>query len=144
VSTCVPVDRSHLTALNPDTRAPFSRAPSTSSSLAESSLATSRPTYTTQLRLSTLVDAFYLALSNESDAPVIDVRRIPLGDIDLGHEIRLDDRSGVVHHRRNRIPVRRMYSARVDSRQSDMTVTLYQGENAEEVLRFTSIFAPFP
>lgn len=61
-----------------------------------------------------------------------DFRRIPLGDIDLKNEIRLNSESGVVDLKGSRGSVRRMYSARVDGPTSDMTVALYQG-NAEEV-----------
>ncbi|KAJ6590578.1 hypothetical protein DFH09DRAFT_1139736 [Mycena vulgaris] len=64
-----------------------------------------------------------------------DFRRIPLGDIDLRREIRLSGASGVVHHRRVRASVRRMYSSRIDGRSSDMTVALYEGQNAEEEWR---------
>jgi hypothetical protein len=49
---------------------------------------------------------------------------IPLGDIDLQHEIRLNNRTGCV---------RRVYAARVKGRQSNMTVAMYQGHRAEEV-----------
>ncbi|KAJ7509113.1 hypothetical protein B0H11DRAFT_1363248 [Mycena galericulata] len=60
-----------------------------------------------------------------------DFRRIPLGDVDLRHEIRMDA-SGVVHWQGARACARKMYSARVEGKQSDMTVAVYQGENAEE------------
>ncbi|KAJ7472527.1 hypothetical protein FB451DRAFT_298393 [Mycena latifolia] len=60
-----------------------------------------------------------------------DFRMIPLGDLDLRNEICLD--SGVVYRRWNSMrSVRCMYSARIHGSKSPMTVTLYQGENAEE------------
>ncbi|KAJ7216938.1 hypothetical protein C8J57DRAFT_1598824 [Mycena rebaudengoi] len=64
-----------------------------------------------------------------------DFRRIPLGDIDLQREIRLDAQSGVVHRIGERGSVRRMHSAKIDGRSSNMTVALYQGDNAEEEWR---------
>ncbi|KAJ7509085.1 hypothetical protein B0H11DRAFT_2270607 [Mycena galericulata] len=60
-----------------------------------------------------------------------DFRRIPLGDVDLRHEIRIDT-SGVVHRKGAKASAKKMYSARIEGRQSDMTVAVYQGENAEE------------
>ncbi|KAJ7509108.1 hypothetical protein B0H11DRAFT_1963851 [Mycena galericulata] len=60
-----------------------------------------------------------------------DFKRIPLGDVDLRHEIRMDA-SGVVHREGARTSTKKMYSARIEGRQSDMTVAVYQGENAEE------------
>ncbi|KAJ7143691.1 hypothetical protein C8R44DRAFT_845892 [Mycena epipterygia] len=64
-----------------------------------------------------------------------DFRRIPLGDIDLRREIRLSSPLGVVHHRPVRGSVRRIYSGRIDGRNSDMTVALYQGQKAEKEWR---------
>jgi hypothetical protein len=54
---------------------------------------------------------------------------IPLGDIDLQHD------TGVVNSHRGgeRAWVRRVCSARVDGRQSNVTVAIYQGDGAEEV-----------
>lgn len=57
-----------------------------------------------------------------------DFRMIPLGDIDL--RICRDGKSGVVGRRGGQS---RMYSARLHGAESDRTVVLYQGENAEEV-----------
>ncbi|KAJ6496179.1 hypothetical protein C8R45DRAFT_985154 [Mycena sanguinolenta] len=65
----------------------------------------------------------------------LDFRRIPLGDVDLRREIRVSSASCVVHRRRVRAPARRMYSGRLDGRNSDMTVALYQGVNAEQEWR---------
>jgi hypothetical protein len=52
---------------------------------------------------------------------------IPLADIDLRHEI------GLTTRRPGRAGVRRTYAARVTGRKSKVTVTLYQGDGAEEV-----------
>jgi hypothetical protein len=56
-----------------------------------------------------------------------DFPKIPLGEIDLQREICLDTGRVV------RNPVRRIYSARVRGCQSNMTVAIYQGVNAEGV-----------
>jgi hypothetical protein len=61
----------------------------------------------------------------------VDFRMIPLGDIDLQHEIQVD--RGVLGRWRRRGCVRRVYSAKVEGRKSDFTVTMYQGNGAEEV-----------
>jgi hypothetical protein len=60
---------------------------------------------------------------------------IPLGDIDLQHEIRLNELEGlaVVGRRCERGSVRRVYSARIDGRNAPTTVAMYQGPGAEEV-----------
>ncbi|KAJ7127750.1 hypothetical protein C8R44DRAFT_873550 [Mycena epipterygia] len=60
-----------------------------------------------------------------------DFRTIPLGDVDLRNEIHLEH-SGVVNRQRGLRPARRVYTARIEGKQSDMTVAVYQGENAEE------------
>jgi hypothetical protein len=67
---------------------------------------------------------------NRWDDTAIDFRRIPLGDIDLRQEIRLEDRTGLVRRRSGR---RRMYSANIHGVTSEMTVYLYEGDNTEEV-----------
>ncbi|KAJ7111774.1 hypothetical protein C8R44DRAFT_985271 [Mycena epipterygia] len=71
------------------------------------------------------------------EAPTLpsDFRRIPIGDIDLQREIHLDAQTGVVERSRGRVCVRRMYSAKIEGRKSNMTVALYQGDNAEEEWR---------
>ncbi|KAJ6484698.1 hypothetical protein C8R45DRAFT_290416 [Mycena sanguinolenta] len=61
-----------------------------------------------------------------------DFRMIPLGDIDLQREIRLDVGLGVLDRRRERACIRRVYSAKVEGKTSEMTVTTYQGDTAEE------------
>lgn len=68
---------------------------------------------------------------------------IALGDIDLMHEIQLGE-FGVVTRWNGGGHVRRLYSAKVHDRQSEMTVALYQGENAEEVSSFSSKQCPRP
>ncbi|KAJ7927849.1 hypothetical protein B0H13DRAFT_1860897 [Mycena leptocephala] len=62
----------------------------------------------------------------------IDFRMIPLGDIDLQYEIRVNKDTGVVDRLPERQGVRRIYSARVDGRKSRVTVAMYQGESAKE------------
>jgi hypothetical protein len=62
---------------------------------------------------------------------MVDFRVIPLGDIDLQHEIRMD--AAIVERPRERRCIRRVYSAKLEGRSSGMTVALYQGNNAEEV-----------
>ncbi|KAJ7227978.1 hypothetical protein B0H12DRAFT_1148214 [Mycena haematopus] len=64
-----------------------------------------------------------------------DFRMIPMGDIDLRHEIRVDKRTGAVNYDRHQARVRRMYSARVQGRKSALTVAMYQGNGAEEEWR---------
>ncbi|KAJ7768282.1 hypothetical protein B0H16DRAFT_1882189 [Mycena metata] len=61
-----------------------------------------------------------------------DFRRIPLGDLDLRNEIRLDAGSGVVHFQTERICARLIYTALVEGKQSDMTVAVYRGAYAEK------------
>ncbi|KAJ7667207.1 hypothetical protein B0H17DRAFT_1089008 [Mycena rosella] len=60
------------------------------------------------------------------NAPTLppDFRMIPMGDIDLRKEIRLDPFTGMVDFRVGR--------GVIDGRQSNMTVAVYQGHNAEE------------
>jgi hypothetical protein len=62
-----------------------------------------------------------------------DFRMIPLGDIDLQHELRLNKGSAVVGRRHERASVRRVYSARIDGRNAPTTVAMYEGPGAEEV-----------
>ncbi|KAJ6512400.1 hypothetical protein C8R45DRAFT_321774 [Mycena sanguinolenta] len=57
-----------------------------------------------------------------------DFRVIPLGDIDLQREIQLHKRSGVAS-------LRRLHSARVEGKASDVTVAVYQGDRGEEEWR---------
>ncbi|KAJ6512470.1 hypothetical protein C8R45DRAFT_960506 [Mycena sanguinolenta] len=60
---------------------------------------------------------------------------IPLGDIDLQREIRLDVGRNVVDRRCERTTVRRVYAAKIEGRSSDMTVAMYEGHGAEEEWR---------
>ncbi|KAJ7907939.1 hypothetical protein B0H13DRAFT_2331917 [Mycena leptocephala] len=74
---------------------------------------------------------------NYTGAPAIpsDFRIIPLGDIDLQHEILLHQGSALLGRRRERASVRRVYSAIVDGRNALTTVAMYQGPGAEEEWR---------
>ncbi|KAJ7184974.1 hypothetical protein C8R46DRAFT_469093 [Mycena filopes] len=68
-----------------------------------------------------------------------DFRLIPLGDIDLqwevqAHEIRVDDEARVVALDPRRC-VRRVYSAKVQGPEADMTAVVYEGHGAEEEWR---------
>ncbi|KAF7337164.1 hypothetical protein MVEN_02154400 [Mycena venus] len=58
-----------------------------------------------------------------------DFRRIPLGDINLLHEIHVNYNSRIVN-RHIQVPVRRVHSAQVEGR--SITAVVYQGEGAEE------------
>ncbi|KAJ7042254.1 hypothetical protein C8F04DRAFT_1077144 [Mycena alexandri] len=67
----------------------------------------------------------------------LDIRTIPMGDIDLQRqlrpdELRFDNSTGVVGHKRRRSCVRRVYSGKVEGRNSDMTVAMYDGDTAEQ------------
>ncbi|KAJ7614756.1 hypothetical protein B0H17DRAFT_681910 [Mycena rosella] len=63
---------------------------------------------------------------------LVDFRVIPLGDLDLRHEIRLNYDTGIIDRRQIRGPVRRMHSARIHGSESTMTVAIYEGDKAEE------------
>ncbi|KAJ7803167.1 hypothetical protein B0H13DRAFT_2494643 [Mycena leptocephala] len=64
------------------------------------------------------------------------LRMIPVGDIDLRKEIRLDGESPVVMSRRRAQGcIRRLYTAKIEGRGPDMTVVQYQGDNAEDEWR---------
>jgi hypothetical protein len=56
---------------------------------------------------------------------------IPLGDLDLQNDTGIISR----HREGGRSRVRRVYSARVEGRNSSVTVAMYQGHGAEEVCR---------
>jgi hypothetical protein len=59
---------------------------------------------------------------------------IPMGDIDLLEEIRLNNETGVVDcHHPERTRMRWVYSAKIDGRKSGVTVAVYQGDSAERV-----------
>ncbi|KAJ7046310.1 hypothetical protein C8F04DRAFT_343191 [Mycena alexandri] len=66
-----------------------------------------------------------------------DIRMITMGDIDLKRqlrpdELRYDDSTGVVSHERRCGCFRRMYSAKVEGHNLDMTVAVYDGDTAEQ------------
>ncbi|KAF7377031.1 hypothetical protein MSAN_00121200 [Mycena sanguinolenta] len=63
-----------------------------------------------------------------------DFRMIPLVDIDLWHEIRLTNSTVGVDHRRKQARVRRLYSTKVEGRKSTLTVAIYQGDDAEQLV----------
>ncbi|KAJ7023137.1 hypothetical protein C8F04DRAFT_190650 [Mycena alexandri] len=84
---------------------------------------------------------FTNVMKNYVNAPDVpsDLRRIPIGDIDLQrqirvNEVRVDEDSGVIF-REARGCVRRVYSAKVEGRKADMTVAIYEGNTAEEEWR---------
>ncbi|KAJ6566315.1 hypothetical protein B0H19DRAFT_1257561 [Mycena capillaripes] len=60
-----------------------------------------------------------------------DIRMVPLWDIDLQHEIRLDDSTGVVNRHSTQLNIRRIYSAKIGGQST--TVAMYQGRGAEEL-----------
>ncbi|KAF7377053.1 hypothetical protein MSAN_00123400 [Mycena sanguinolenta] len=60
---------------------------------------------------------------------------IPMGDIDLQHEIQVDNSTGVLNYHRQRAHVRRLYSAKVEGRKSTLMVAMYQGHGAKEKWR---------
>jgi hypothetical protein len=72
---------------------------------------------------------------NGTEYHATDYRQIPMEDINLQCEIRLNKDSGVADYRRGRRGFRRVYSAKIDLRKSSVTVAMYQGEKAEEVHR---------
>ncbi|KAJ7349851.1 hypothetical protein DFH08DRAFT_958799 [Mycena albidolilacea] len=75
----------------------------------------------------------FTSISNNClPASPTDFRDIPLGDIDLRHEIHLDARSGVVNRQRKPRSTRRVYAAKIEGRKSSMTVAMYQGDGAEK------------
>ncbi|KAJ7168969.1 hypothetical protein C8R46DRAFT_1092955 [Mycena filopes] len=61
-----------------------------------------------------------------------DLRMIPLGDIDLQQQLSVESGSGIIGRRRERRCIRRVYSANIDGRRSNVTVAMYQGDGAEE------------
>ncbi|KAJ7688336.1 hypothetical protein B0H14DRAFT_2653252 [Mycena olivaceomarginata] len=63
-----------------------------------------------------------------------DFEEIPIGQLDLFHEVRLDEQDHVVQYQVG-ARVRKMYSARVQGCKSKMLVFTYQGETGEEEWR---------
>ncbi|KAF8129393.1 hypothetical protein K438DRAFT_1999924 [Mycena galopus ATCC 62051] len=78
----------------------------------------------------------FIHITNYAPSVPVEFRTIPLGDLDLRKEIRLDE-YGVVNRVHGQRAARRIYTARVEGKQSDMTVALYQGEHAQQVVPFT-------
>ncbi|KAJ7503640.1 hypothetical protein B0H11DRAFT_1983658 [Mycena galericulata] len=111
------------------------RLPSESTSVgSDSSGASSRPTGAFFPGAHHFVVSGGQFISNviEHPAPApSDFRRIPLGDLDLQKELRLDG-SGVVHWQTERVCARLIYTAWIEGRQSGMTVAVYRGANAEK------------
>ncbi|KAF7376999.1 hypothetical protein MSAN_00117800 [Mycena sanguinolenta] len=87
----------------------------------------------------TVTGGTFTAITKNYVAPSLPsaFRMIPMGDIDLRYEIRMDERTGVAYFQRQRACVCRMYSAkaRIDGRKSKVTVAIYQGNDAEEEWR---------
>ncbi|KAJ7104879.1 hypothetical protein C8R44DRAFT_886905 [Mycena epipterygia] len=104
---------------------------SSSESLAGSGPSSSSGAFITNCQNFTIADSHFTNVIHCAPAILSDFRTIPLGDLDLRNEIRLDD-SGVAgrHHGVRR--VRRMYTARIEGKQSGMTAAIYEGEHAEE------------
>ncbi|KAJ7472568.1 hypothetical protein FB451DRAFT_299281 [Mycena latifolia] len=76
-----------------------------------------------------------------------DVQLIPFGEVDVRREISLDVESGMATRRTQHQTVRRLYSARVEGRISDMIAVIYEGIEAEkdwqqEIKRYTGIRHP--
>ncbi|KAJ7712144.1 hypothetical protein B0H16DRAFT_1744491 [Mycena metata] len=61
-------------------------------------------------------------------------RTVPMGDIDLQQEAVVNEKSGVIDRRlgHKRRGVRRVYSAKIDGRNTDLTVAMYEGDGAKE------------
>ncbi|KAJ6462928.1 hypothetical protein C8R45DRAFT_1220424 [Mycena sanguinolenta] len=84
---------------------------------------------------------FTVTNHNHAAAPSLpsDFRMIPLGDIDLRHQIQIEERRGVVKYQPHveRACVRRVHSAKaiIAGRRSRVTVAVYQGTDAEEEWR---------
>ncbi|KAJ7017338.1 hypothetical protein C8F04DRAFT_1156593 [Mycena alexandri] len=86
---------------------------------------------------------FNNAMNHYHMAPVEppNFRTISIEDIDLQRELIVNKGSGAIDRRlgRERIGrVRRMYSAKIEGRNSDVTVAMYEGAGAEEVSRTVS------
>jgi hypothetical protein len=69
-----------------------------------------------------------------------DIHMIAMGDIDLRRQLHVDldewlvsDDTGIVRRERRRGCVRRVYSARIGDRKTDMTVVVFEGGTAEQV-----------
>ncbi|KAF7337073.1 hypothetical protein MVEN_02144500 [Mycena venus] len=80
----------------------------------------------------TIAGGTFTSITNSAPVEPSDFRMIPLGDIDLQHEIHIDNSRGLVNRRGQ---VRRVFAAKIEGRRSIMTVSMYQGEGAEEQWR---------
>ncbi|KAJ6474533.1 hypothetical protein DFH09DRAFT_1218060 [Mycena vulgaris] len=65
-------------------------------------------------------------------AVALGFRSIPLGELDLRHEIGANPRSATVNRHRAVTSTRRIYSARIYGRSGRMTASVFQGQNAKE------------
>ncbi|KAJ7017282.1 hypothetical protein C8F04DRAFT_475643 [Mycena alexandri] len=74
----------------------------------------------------------HFAVSPANVHSFADFRMIPMGDIDLQNELTVNKKSGVVERRCERNCARRVYSATINGRNSNVTVAVYQGDGAEE------------
>ncbi|KAF7376996.1 hypothetical protein MSAN_00117500 [Mycena sanguinolenta] len=87
----------------------------------------------------TVAGGTFTNIINPATAPSLpsDFRMIPMGDIDLRHQIRVDQCTGIAYPQRPRACVRRMHSAKaiIAGRKSRVTVAVYQGNDAEEEWR---------
>ncbi|KAJ6462939.1 hypothetical protein C8R45DRAFT_524773 [Mycena sanguinolenta] len=87
----------------------------------------------------TVMGGTFTNFTNHYAAPSLpaDFRMIPMGDIDLRREIRLEKYTDVAYSQLQRACVRRIHSAKakIDGRKSRVTVAMYQGYGAEEEWR---------
>ncbi len=83
------------------------------------------------LQLSLPVDVLHVLFKDMLNKYSLDYRTVPLGEIDLQHEIRFSHDTGIVDRELGRPRVRRMYTAKVAGQIT--TVAMYQGCGAEEV-----------
>ncbi|KAJ7711174.1 hypothetical protein B0H16DRAFT_637266 [Mycena metata] len=74
-----------------------------------------------------------IIIRRQSDLQVY-FRMISMGDIDLQQELTVNEKSGIIDRRlgRERRGVRRVYSAKIDGRNTDLTVAMYEGDGAQE------------
>ncbi|KAJ7234334.1 hypothetical protein C8J57DRAFT_1249284 [Mycena rebaudengoi] len=77
----------------------------------------------------------HLTTYSNADAPGVDFRTVPLGDINVQHEIETKPRAVTRRRRAGLGSTRRMYAVRIpaNGQATDMTVAIYQGLHAEEV-----------
>ncbi|KAJ7714537.1 hypothetical protein B0H16DRAFT_1702008 [Mycena metata] len=61
-----------------------------------------------------------------------DFRMIPIGDIDLQKELVINKKWSTIGHGREHDCVRRVYSAKMEGRNSNVTVAMYQGDGADD------------